>query len=398
MLFWTPESDIAVEARDPHRIMRQRAIFRVLYFFYWAAVASLIPFLSLYLHDRGLSGRQIGLLLSMPYLATILSPVGFGFLLDFTRKPKRIVQLAVTGLIISSIGLGLADEFMSLIFAVVIYAIFSSPINPILDRIVLDWLSESTAMYGRIRLAGSIGFGISAIATGLIIGNHGLRWIFPSYLALIGFFLFATLLLPRVKLDPSEDLPEETPMSSFFSRSFLLFSMGILGWGIGESSIANFMFLHVRQMGGTEGEMGILIGAAIIGEIIAFSYVDRVIEYLGEWKAIAISIGLQGLRLLAISWAPDILSLLIIQFFGGASFSLVWSGGVSYVDTVFPRIVGASAQGIRTALQLGVGGVLGAIASGWIYDKLGSTMIFRIMGILVFLGMIPVLFDKIVRS
>ena len=59
------------------------------YFLYWSAAAAFIPYMSVYYESRGLAGKQIGLLISIPYMVTAASSFLFGYLSDLIKNQAR---------------------------------------------------------------------------------------------------------------------------------------------------------------------------------------------------------------------------------------------------------------------------------------------------------------------
>ena len=55
------------------------------------ADATLLPFLPLYLFQRGLSAPQIGLVLAVAASASLVGGLGWAYLADHTFRPERIV-------------------------------------------------------------------------------------------------------------------------------------------------------------------------------------------------------------------------------------------------------------------------------------------------------------------
>ena len=63
------------------------------YFFYYAATASLLPFIALYYAQVGLSAAQIGLLSGILPLVTLVSAPLWGALADAFRRPRLAYRL-----------------------------------------------------------------------------------------------------------------------------------------------------------------------------------------------------------------------------------------------------------------------------------------------------------------
>jgi len=81
---------------------------------------------------------------------------------------------------------------------------------------------------------------------------------------------------------------------------------------------------------------------------------------------------------------------LVIQLLHGLTFSAMWVAGVSYADYLAPEGLGATAQGLFSAMLYGLGGIAGGLIAGLLYDELGAVAMFRwaaafaLVGLLIF--------------
>ncbi len=67
---------------------------------------------------------------------------------------------------------------------------------PLLDSSTMAWLGARRNLYGRIRLWGAIGWGVSAPLIGWFIEGSGVQWAFYGYMVLMSVGLFVALALP----------------------------------------------------------------------------------------------------------------------------------------------------------------------------------------------------------
>ncbi|GAH04247.1 unnamed protein product, partial [marine sediment metagenome] len=88
---------------------------RAIYFFYYGATASLLPFLAIYYESLGLSGYQIGFLAGLMPLIALFSAPFWGGLADATQKHKRLLLLAMSTSIVLAFVLSNASAFLFLI-------------------------------------------------------------------------------------------------------------------------------------------------------------------------------------------------------------------------------------------------------------------------------------------
>jgi hypothetical protein len=90
-----------------------------------------------------------------------------------------------------------------------LFAIFNAPIPAFADSATMAMLGDEKEMYGRVRLGGTIGFGIAAILTGIIIQSNGIQWAFWGYAA----FMFLALCVSQ-KFTYSKSREWTIPMGS----------------------------------------------------------------------------------------------------------------------------------------------------------------------------------------
>jgi PPP family 3-phenylpropionic acid transporter len=126
--------------------------FKAFYFFIYAALAFVAPYLTLYYEALGMNGRQIGILAAIPPVMTFMSAPIFGALADVTQKHKKILGISILLVIIGIFIIIFAQSFLGLIPGVLVFSIFFAPTLPIIDRSILDILGSNRDQYGKQRL------------------------------------------------------------------------------------------------------------------------------------------------------------------------------------------------------------------------------------------------------
>ena len=214
---------------------------KTFYFFYYAAMASLFPFLALHYEQIGLDKQQIGLLASIPPILVLLGGSLWGAAADATRKHKLTLAVAIVGAILFSRLLSTTVHFLWLIPVVLAFALFQSPIVPLADNSVMEILGERKDRYGKIRLWGAVGWGAAAPLIGRIVEQFGLGWSFHGYALLMFCCLLVTLRLPVAHA--SIGSPFRSGLKTLLAdRRWLLFLFLVLAGGVGMS------FVQVRKL------------------------------------------------------------------------------------------------------------------------------------------------------
>jgi PPP family 3-phenylpropionic acid transporter len=351
--------------------------FKTYYFFVFAAMAFLAPFLTLYYEQMGLTGQQIGILAAVPSLVTFISAPIFGALTDLTQRHKLVLGGALLAVTAGALLLSTLQTFLSLIPGVIFYAFFFAPALPIIDRSVLDVLGANRDQYGKQRLWGAIGWGISAPVAGYAVAQGGLVWAFYGAAALFfGLFLVSQVTpVKQVKLQVRywsgvRDLVAD--------RQVLLFFGVILVGGMGLATVHHYLYLYLSHLGASTVTMGYSLTIATVSELVVMYFADRLLK---AWKAsgmILVGMVMVGLRLVGYAFAPNPQVALALQALHGPTFAAIWLAGVSYVAEIAPPGLGNTAQGLFTGVVMGLGSALGAFLGGFFYQQLGFSQMYMV--------------------
>jgi PPP family 3-phenylpropionic acid transporter len=362
------------------------------FFIFWSGVAAYLPYISVYYASVNLKGSQIGQLNSIPYFVSFVSSILFAFLSDVTRRHKLVLVVCSLGMTGVLLIFPSARSFAAFIPIVLAYSLLHAPISPILDETALASL-EKPELYGKIRVGGSIGWGIMVLITGYLIDRLGLGLPVIFYIHIFFNFLFLINIgimpsIQRHTLATDHKVSPKKIWEMIKQPGFMVFMLVIIIWGIGESSIGNFLFLHIKSLGGSSTLMGVALSVSLIGEIITFTFAHRIQARFGPHKMVLAAFVVLFTWLTGLSLIRDPNAIPFFQIFGGAGFALLQSGSVAYVDQRAPREIGTTAQAVRGALYFGLGAGTGSIISGMLYESSGSVFLFRTMSLVAVGGFI----------
>jgi PPP family 3-phenylpropionic acid transporter len=359
---------------------------KLFYFLVFAALAALIPFIPLYYDHIGLTGFQIGLLTGVPPLITLFSAPLFGVIADATQRHKTLLLLAMAGWLVLVLVLSRLTWIVYLLPAVFLYALFFAPILPLADNSVLELLGTQKHRYGRQRLWGSVGWGVSAPLVGLLVERAGLHWSFNVCAMLIMGLLLVTIWLPVSRIPVRGGFWQG--LSLLTNRQWIIFLT--IGFIIGAALavVNNFLFLFMATLGATGPTMGIALTVGTLSEMVIMFYADRLLTRWSARRMLAIAVFFMMVRLLAYSWAGSAEWVLLVQLLHGPTFGLMWIAGVSHADHLAPAGMGATAQGLFTGVTMGLGAAFGSIAGGLAYQLVGLETMFLGSGLVVLAGLL----------
>ena len=359
------------------------------YFLYFAALSSAMPFFVLFYQGLGFNGPQIGLLTGVPPLITLVAAPFWTSLADAKHWHKLIMGLGILVAVLVVFLLPSFTSFAIVFIMIIFFNFFISPVSSLADSGTMAMLGEERAMYGRIRLGGTIGWGLFAPVAGVLVQNYGLKigfWTF-SAIMLLNFFVSQKFVHSSHEKGTSEPSSIRVLLINRRWISFLL--LAFFG-GIGSFSAASYLFPYMAQLGANESMMGLALTFSTLSEMPTFFLAHHLVRKFGSYGLLTLTLVAFGVRSLLYAAANAPWMILLIQVFGGAIFPAMWTAGVSYADENAPAGLKSSAQGLFGAMSFGVGSAFSGFVSGLLLESIGGRGLFLVLGIIILAGLVIV--------
>lgn len=360
---------------------------KAFYFLYYAAIASLLPFLALYYQDLGFSGRQIGVLSGLPPVILMIGAPLWGAIADATNQHRTILILGILSSALTVLGMSFATSFGWLMVAVAVYAFFIAPVLPLADNTVLEVLGSRRELYGRQRMWGAVGWGVSATLVGFFVDRYGLNLIFFVFFFLMTIGIWVSWGFPILKVKIGTDLINGLRALAHNQKWTLLFVIAFLG-GMSMAMVTNYIFLYMDSLGASKSLMGLAMTCSTLSELPFLFFSGWMLKRWGPARMIKISFALFALRALAYSLVLAPWMVLPVQLLHGPTFSLIWVAGVALANKIAPEGMGATAQGLFSGAYMGLGSGAGALLGGVLYQALGGAAMFMLLGTAILVGML----------
>jgi PPP family 3-phenylpropionic acid transporter len=351
-------------------------------FLLFAATACVSPFIVLYYQGLGFTGMQIGLLTSITPLITFFStPLWTGFA-DATHRHRLIMSLAILVGVITLFVFPLLDAFVSVLLIAILLNIFVAPVTSFADSAAMFMLADEKEMYGRIRLGGTIGYGLAAPIAGMLVQDYGLKFAFwgCATMFLLGFIVSQKLVYGQLKADNPARGRVRTLLTN--PRWLLFLTMAFAG-GSALAALNNYFFPYMKELGANESTMGLALTIGTITEIPVLFFGNRLIKRLRSYGLLMVTMVVTGIRLLlfATSGTPGLV--LFIQLLNGLTFPAMWMAGVSYADENAPAGMKTTAQGLFGAMVFGFGTAVGGFIGGPLLESMGGRVLYLVFGVIV---------------
>lgn len=356
------------------------------YFFYFAAMASFMPFVVLFYQQLGFNGVQIGLLTGVPPLITLFAGPFLAGVADSTRKHNLIMGAGILGAAVIVFSISMLSNFVVIFLLVLVFNVLFSPVASLGDSATMTMLGEERAMYGRVRLGGTIGWGIFAQVAGILLYRFGLVALFYVFSAVMLVNFFVSMKLSFGK--PEEhDVKREGSLTFLANRRWIIFLLSAFLGGLGSMSVAAYLSPYLTELGANGNQIGFAFTIATLTELPVFFFGDILVRRFKPQGLFLISLVLIGFRSIFFGIVDTVFMAIVVQAVGGMFFPAMWSAGVAYAFENAPAGLRSTAQGIFGAASFGVGSAVGGLICGVLLEQVGGRGMFLVLGIIILGGL-----------
>ncbi|KAG7200607.1 hypothetical protein KM043_001165 [Ampulex compressa] len=266
--------------------------------------------------------------------------------------------------------------------------------NCISDAICFDVLGEGGQMgYGRQRVWGTIGFGVTAFLSGYLVDawSNGeiLKIYTPAFILVLAFTSVDLLCCKKLELpimSGSESILKDVFQLLKLKPIFIFLCFATLA-GILDSFLIYFLFWYLEDLAmatGYMGEIKLIEGLTVAaetlgGEVIFFSLSGKILKKFGYGYSFTFCFVCYALRLGLISLAPTPWWVLPVELLmQGPTYALCYTTIVAYASAVSPPGTSATVQGIVAGMDDGFGFAVGSLIGGILYKEVGGVITLRI--------------------
>lgn len=339
------------------------------------ADGTLLPFIPLYLLDRGLGAVQIGAVLAATAAVSLVAGLGWSYLSDRKLHPEHLVVLASGAACAVALTLAVARGATQVAIVIVALALVRAPLM-LLDPITLRRLIHTSRTdYARIRLRTSAGWTASAVTTGALFQTAGLRlmpFVYAPLAAVFGLWVRHAIKPDGISSVPAPGaLPvKRVPWAlvGFLVSCFLL--------GVSLAATQNFLTLRITSLGGG----ALLIGAAAafqsLTEIPTMAYTHVLRRRLSNKALFALGCGVYIGLFIAWGFVGNATAAAVLKLAAGFAFALTFVAAVMITDELSPTHLRATGQALMKSVLFGLAPIAGAFGGGLIYGAFGPRTMF----------------------
>ena len=345
------------------------------YFAMFAAAGIYVPYLGIYTRGLGFTSLQVGVLAALTPLSKILFPPVWGCLADRSGHRRRFILLTTALSIAAFSALFGVEAFLPVAFALFAYSFFHAPILALSETLVLEESSREGFAYGRVRAWGSVGYMLATLGLGKLLDLTSLRTFVVAFVAASALQLACAAALPR-GASPAARRAARGVWDQLRRRDVLLFLLACTLMEVSHSTYHGFFAVHLSEAGVTKGAIGVLLALPVVAEIAALTFADRWLQRAGSRRMMILSFVAAAARWLILGITADASAVALSQGLHALTYGVFHITAVHQARRLFPANLQASAQSLYIGLTYGLGGTVGLIAAGKLYDLVGAPVLF----------------------
>ncbi len=361
--------------RNPATDRRLRRLFALV----WLVFSAFLPFFVLWLSDRGLSPSRIGVVLAAAALAAVIAAPFWSHAADRRTGTVRTLQLAFVSAGVLAIGLALTGSVFVIVAAVAaLLAAAQAPQTPLTDALAVWILGPRLNEYGSFRLWASVGWGVGAIAFGMLFQWVGLGPMLPIYaVGVVGSAWYVGW------FRTTRPAPQH-PSSAFGSLGDALMHVPrlpvyLLGlFVLGASTHAAWDFVPLQIAAGGKGPVlvGIAAGVSAFVEIPFMRSSGSLLDRFGPRRVFVAGASVYAAASFAWAFVESPLAVSAIRIAIGVGFGLTYVTLVVITGTLVPEPLRNTGQTLQQICSQGLSPIVGSLVGGYVYEHVGARQMF----------------------
>lgn len=365
---------MSIDQNISKKILNPSWIGSLNYLFTFLAAGAYGPFVNVYFTELGLTGEQVGWLSILQPVMMMLLSTAIASLADRTHRRVQFAQVALLGTAATIFLLRIPTTFTGIAYLMFFYAIFSGPIFSLNDSLISRMAQRHNLNFGGMRLWGSLGFAVSAVAFGALWQSVGFK---PMFLITPLFYLPLIWITGKLEEGPVIAQEKRTPISLLFRNSgTMLLLLATFLSGISNSLFMIFGGIYARSLGGGNLLIGIMIAFACIAELPAMFFSNRISNRLRKTNTVLLSYALMAAAYLGYVLMTNADFLPVFSFIKGLGYGLWFTVSIRLLIERTPEEWAATAQSLLTICWFGLSPLVAGPLGGWIHDTISPAAVF----------------------
>lgn len=357
--------------------------------FYWSIFCSSLSFSSLFLLSKHFSNSQIGIVLALANIFSVLLQPAVAAFADTTGKISlqglTLILTGTAGAFATARGfLSGGVAVLAVVFILELTVLFT--MQPLLNAMGMQLINRGIGInFGFSRGMGSLTYAVCSVLLGILAGNAGpdfLPWVSVGLYLALGAVIFTFTKKQPTGAAPVQPewvgartdgkQPGSDKLFAFLvhNRRFTALMVAVALVFCSHSMINNYMIQIAKHVGGTAKEMGIATGIAAAIELPAMTLFTFLVRRIRCSSILKFSLLFFVIKTAITMAASSVWMLYAAQIFQFCSYALFIPASIYYVNEIIRKENLAKGQAFMTS-AITFGGVIAGLLGGWLLDFSG---------------------------
>jgi len=423
--------------------MEVNTIYKLIYFFLYSAFGVLSPYMPLFFQSKGFTKAIIGVFSFLPNICCVIFGPIISARADKTKSHSQTMIFSIVAGVITTTSMLFVSSIWAMAVFILAGSVVRSPLTSLFDSLVISQVGSNN--FGNYRLFGAASFGIFSLTGGLLLSQNvfSSNEFTPIFLLNAVFCCISAMLCLRIgrrglgaegkmaeggsdgygvvdtasrhdsDTDPTSlpiptptlapalaPTPTQTPTEDVgllilkrFKKiwvAILFFTLITLISGVSDGIIDAFLFIRIKELGGSSILCGVGRFITCASEVIVFRVAGRVYSKLGVWWCLVVTQTAFVIRFAGYLFLTRkfVWAVVFLESLNGFTFALTWQASCSYAGEIAPKGAESTMQSLLESVHWGAGSGLGALGAGFIYHLFGAQILFSIAASLCVLSLI----------
>ena len=377
-------------------------------FFLFAIYGVVAVYLPVVLTGMGYTATQVGFLLGIFEGAGVILPLIVSPLIE--KKGQYGLFLILMGLVMAVVpvpmvkimGFRATAAFLSL------YSFGYKGAVPLSDSLIQKFLTGGENDYGKVRVAGSIGYVVMTLLLQRFVPAGTVRQYMVWMVVSAGLFALSLFFVPGILASQGKDILAAEKSASQISSEKKegvwqtlaqfppMFWMGLwllfLGF-FGLTPVTKMLALYTTEFLHSNA-VGALSAISAASEIPFMFFSGRFLRRYGSLNLLVFCTALVGVRMLLYILFPNMTGAVLGQLLNSVTYGLYHPAAVVFVAQYAPKGKLMISMSLYSIFALGLASVLGNSLGGWMIDSFGYPVLFTTFAVFPLVGVLVYLFVR----
>ncbi|MCW8931099.1 MAG: MFS transporter [Gammaproteobacteria bacterium] len=358
------------------------------YWFYFATLGAFIPYLGLYLSESGFSSIEIGQLMAIIMGTKIVAPYLWGWIADHRGNRLGIIRIGAFLTVIGYSGIFFAESYWWLFFVLFVFSFFWNAILPQFEALTFNHLEKNEHQYSWVRVWGSLGFVFAVTSVGSLLSTMN-----TSNLPIVVLILLTGILVTTFLVSDHSGVRHSSGHISLLktlkNKHIVALLIACLLVQASHGPYYTFYTIYAESNGYGKSWIGVLWAIGVLSEVVAFAFMPWLVRRFGLRFLLLASLFSGSLRWLLIGfYIENPYMTTFAQIFHASTFGVYHAVAIAYIHKYFKGKNQGKGQALYSSVSFGVGGAIGSLYGGYLWESSGASITFTVAALLSFIAFV----------